>query len=187
MSFKLNTTAIIAAFFYIISPIGVGSSTAIGISGLVQSESSNGGVDEVNKPFQLNTIAQAAAVVGNIISAIGVGSSTAIGIFGMVQSGSNNGGVDQDSLVRGYCRKMYHQLKKARRSQYTVVLHKSGLNVKMRYARGGYIDFVQLGGVGYDLYFVRGGYIQNNDARGFYNWCVCGGNQRQDDNVITFK
>ncbi|MDB9438909.1 hypothetical protein PN450_19385 [Dolichospermum lemmermannii CS-548] len=125
------------------------------------------------------------AVISAIISATGIASSTAIGIAGIIQGNSGSTG-DRESLVIGLCEQLRHKLSTAGRSQYTVVMHKSGLNVEMQYQQGGYIDFVQLGGAGYNIYFVAYGYIKNNGARGFDNWCVCG-NQKQHDNVITFS
>jgi hypothetical protein len=127
-----------------------------------------------------------AGLVNVICSTIGVSIQIGELIAGIVKSTQPGGLSDQETLVRGYCKRLRYELVKQRRSNYTVILHKSGLNVNMSYKRGGYIDFVQLGSAGYDLYLVADGFIKNNGARGFENWCVYG-NQTQHGSTIVFS
>jgi hypothetical protein len=125
---------------------------------------------------------QAVAV---IVGIIGVSTDVGFNIADVLSSNSGGSG-DQSSLVQGYCNLCWHQLQNCGRPQFTVVIKKSSLPVDLNYQQGGYIGFVQLGSAGYDIYFVANGYIKNNGERGFENWCVQG-NQKQDDNIITFN
>jgi hypothetical protein len=88
--------------------------------------------------------------------------------------------------VKSFINRKYDELCRGDKSDYTIVVYRSGLKVHLQYKQGGWVGTEKIWGKNYEVYCVKDGLIINKDERGFDNWCVLG-KQRQDGNLISFS